>query len=484
MGFFTRRPSGDLDHPLDRWSPSDPWTVRHACANTLIVGKTGSGKSTGAGDHCLRAVVRHRNSGGAIFAAKPEDKAYVMRVFREERTLHDLYLLEPGGLARFNVLDYERSRGADVRDLTQACMTFKETLTRTEQGGGGGGGGDDMAYFAGQERMMLHNAIQVLLLATGRVDPWAIQCFVTGAAISLEETNDVKWQDSYHYKMLQEAKARAGEGRDKHDYDLAEQYWTFQLPRLNERTRTSIEAGVYGTLHAMNTGTARELLATTTNISPELLEQRKWLLVNAPIAPGDVTSAVINSAVKYALQRHIIKRQATPGDPLLCIFCDEFQKLANSYDAMFLAECRSHKGCLIALTQSIHAMYANLHGKGGEHQVDSLLTNFGHVVVHTLGDAKSAKMWSDVLGSRREVFIGTTAQPKGEELFEVLMGRSQLSVSASERYEPVVQPAVFLSGLRCGGPENGNVVDGVVIRSGQPFRHSGENYLITSFRQR
>ena len=198
---------------------------------------------------------------------------------------------------RFNVLDYERTRGADIRDLTQACMTFKETLTRTE-GGGGGGGDDNMAYFAGQERMMLHNAIQVLLLATGGIDPWAIQCFITGAAISLAETTDAQWKASYHYRMLQEAKAKAREGRERHDFDLAEQYWTFQLPRLNERTRTSVEAGVYGTLHAMNTGIARELLATTTNVSPELLEQRKWILVNAPIAPGDVTSAVINAAVK------------------------------------------------------------------------------------------------------------------------------------------------------------------------------------------
>ena len=99
-----------------------------------------------------------------------------------------------------------------MRDLTQACMTFKETLTRTE-GGGGGGGDDNMAYFAGQERMMLHNAIQVLLLATGRIDPWAIQCFISGSAISLAETGDAQWQQSYHYQTLQEAKAKAREGR-------------------------------------------------------------------------------------------------------------------------------------------------------------------------------------------------------------------------------------------------------------------------------
>jgi hypothetical protein len=483
MDFIPQRAPSSLDQPLAYWSPSDPWTMRDACANTLIVGKTGSGKSSGAGDYCLRAVVRYPNSGGVIFAAKPEDKAYVQRVFREERTLSDLFILEPEGAARFNVLDYERAKGADVRDLSQACMTFKETLERTE-GAGGGGGSGEMGYWASQQRMMLHNAIQVLLLATGRIDPWELQCFITGAAISYAEIGDPAWQRSFHYQMLQEARTKAVTGREQHDYELAEQYWISQLPRLNDRTRSSIEAGVYNTLHAMNTGIARELLATTTTLSPELLEQRKWILVNAPIAPGDVTSSVINTAVKYAVQRHILKRKAGADDPLLCIFSDEFQKLANSYDAKFLAECRSHKGCLIALTQSVHALYANLHGKGGEHETDALLTNFGQVVVHTLGDAKSARQWSELLGNQRELFISTTTTPNGDALFDLLMGRVQVSVSAAERYEPYLQPSTFLRDLRQGGPESGNWVDGVVIRSGTPFRHSGANFLLTSFRQR
>ena len=475
-----RRRRIDLEEVLARWSPVDEWTARQALTNTLIVGKSGSGKSSGAGDFCLRALVGHANSGGVIFAAKPEDKPYVERVFREERTLKDLYILEPGGQCRFNVLDDGRARGDDTRDLTQALMIFKETLTRTE---GGAGGGENAGYFAAQERRMLHNAIEITLHATGRIDPWVLQSFINGAALSLAEINDEQWKGSYHARLLAAAEANAHTPQEKHEYEMARQYWTYELPRMNDRTRTSIEAGVMATLHPMNSGTARELLATTTNVGPELLEGRKWLLVNAPIAPGDVTSALINGAVKYAFQRYILKRHAKPGDPLLCLFCDEFQKVANSYDSAFLAECRSHRGCLVALTQSIHALYADLQGRGGEHQTDALLTNFGTVVVHTLGDATSAKNWSDLLGMRRELFIGTTTQPGGQELYDVMMGRSLPSLSTSEQYQPVLQPAVFLSGLRCGGPP-ANIVDGVVIRSGNPFRHTGENYLITSFKQR
>jgi len=48
----------------------------------------------------------------------------------------------------------------------------------------------------------------------------------------------------------------------------------------------------------------------TTNVSLDMLEDRKWLMVNMPITSGDVTAALINSAVKYSVQRHILKRQA------------------------------------------------------------------------------------------------------------------------------------------------------------------------------
>ena len=469
----------ELDNVLLQWSAVDPFTVRNACENVAIFGKTGSGKTSGSGDHILRALVRYKNSGGLILASKPEDKNYIQRLFREERTLRDLIIMEPGGACRFNVLDYEMKHGADTRELTQALLTFGETLERTE----GASGGDRDPFWISQNRRQLHNAIEIITGATGGIDPWRLQRFITGAALSLAETGDDTWKKSFHATLLEDAGKKANTEIKRHDFELAREYWLAELPALNDRTRSSINAGVMGLLHVFNTGIVRDLLATTTNISPDMLEGRKWWFINMPIVPGDATCAFVNAAVKYAVQRHILRRQAKPGDPLLVIWCDEFQKVANSYDSAFLAECRSHRGCLIALTQSIHAMYANLHGKGGEHQTDALLTNFGHVIAHTLGDSKSAEFFSSLLGRRRELFVNASTSPEREEMWDVLRGRSHMSVSTHESYEPVLQPSVLLSGLRTGGPPD-YVVDGVVIRSGLPFNATGENYVITAFKQR
>jgi hypothetical protein len=55
--------------------------------------------------------------------------------------------------------------------------------------------------------------------------------------------------------------------------------------------------------------------------------------------------------------------------------------------------------------------------------------------------------------------------------------------SANARPETPAQGRAA-KGERRREPATGNIVDGVVIRSGQPFNASGENYLITSFRPR
>jgi hypothetical protein len=133
----------------------------------------------------------------------------------------------------------------------------------------GGGAGENAAFFAGQERRMLYNAIEILLRATGQLDQSSLYSFITGAALALEELKSDEWQAGFHNKMLQLAKTKASTDIEKHDVQLAEQYWTSEIPRMNDKTRTSIEAGLLGGLHGMNTGIARDLLATTTDISPD-----------------------------------------------------------------------------------------------------------------------------------------------------------------------------------------------------------------------
>ena len=147
--------------------------------------------------------------------------------------------------------------------------------------------------------------------------------------------------------------------------------------------------------------------------------------------------------------------------------------------AHFLAECRSHGGCLIYLTQSLHSY---MHAMKNEHATRSLLANFGTKIFHNLNDEETAKFASAHIGDCREVFYNTTRSPNKADLYDRLTaGSSDVSVSVNEQYQPVLRPQEFM-GLMQGGPACGFMTEAYVIRS-ESFR-SGAKWQLVRFPQR
>jgi hypothetical protein len=166
----------------------------------------------------------------------------------------------------------------------------------------------------------------------------------------------------------------------------------------------------------------------------------------------------------------------------IVIHCDEAQKVMNSEDGPFLAECRSHRGCLIYLTQSIHSFYSRIQGKAGEHETDAFLTNFYHKVFHAVGDDKSAGYGSSLVGQRMHLDVDTSGAAP-EDAYEAIMGNTRISASTRQQIRKILEHREFMQGFRTGGPENGWMVDGIVVRSGQPFSN-GEAFMRVAFSQR
>jgi len=206
------------------------------------------------------------------------------------------------------------------------------------------------------------------------------------------------------------------------------------------------------------------------------------IIVNmAPAEWGD-NGSLVAAGWKFLTQRRMLRREAKPGDTINVIWADEYAQFVNSYDADYLAQCRSHLGCMVVLTQSLHSYYMAMKGEAGRHQADALLTNFAHKVFHALGDVQTAEWASGLIGKARETFVGTSMSPL-EDLYAELLGRGKVSTNASEHYEPLLQPNVLMNGLRTGGIKNDLTCDAIVIRSGEPFAH-GHNWLSVAFSQK
>jgi type IV secretory pathway TraG/TraD family ATPase VirD4 len=397
-------------------------------------------------------------------------------IFSAAGRSEDLLVFSPDSPLRFNFLDYEMRAGGHTRNITKCITTIGETLRSSDTAAG-----ENADFWQREQERMIFNAVEIVKLATGKVSAPELQKFISTAAMNPQQITSAEWQAGFHNRCLKAAWEKNKTPTEEHDFELAKEYWLGEMPNLADKTRSSIMTGVMGILHVFNTGTVRELVSTTTNVSPDDMFSRKWVLIDmAPAEWGDIGNFVC-AGWKYLTQKAVLRRHSGEDDPITVIWCDESQQFMNSHDSHYLAQCRSHKGCAVFLTQSQHSYYSTLKGENGRHQADALLTNFHHKIFHALGDAQTAEWASSLIGKSLQTFVGGSMAPQ-EDLYEELMGKSSFSGSFSQHYEKVLQDNVFMNGLRTGGKANGLLCDCIVIRSGEPFA-SGQNWIQVTFSQ-
>ena len=304
-----------------------------------------------------------------------------------------------------------------------------------------------------------------------------------GAAQTAEQIFDKHWREGFHCKCLKAAFDAPKTPRQEHDFRQATDLWCAEYLDMADRTRSSILAGIFGTLFVFNSGLVHELISTETNFTfDEMRRKRQWLLVNTPPSVYGDNGTFIGTGFKYLMQRFVLAHAAKQGDPIHVCWVDEAGQWANQFDAQYISQSRSHRGCLVFLAQSIHSFHTSMRGENGKHHTLALLGNFGHRLLHVLGDVETAEWSSSTLGRRPEMHIGGSFQ-SGGTLFDELVGRSHFTGSFNTQYEPILQPAVFMNGLRSGGPINNYLADAILIRPGKAFS-SGENWLRVTFSQR
>jgi hypothetical protein len=469
----TKRGADILDTPLLKWTPcGDYFTKRDLLRSICVQGASGSGKTNFIGYQIAKALASDRGIGGLILASKPvEDLQFWQSIFKAAGRTKDLLVFGPGHGLGFSVLDHELQSGADSRELASFLMTLGETLHRGEAGAQ-----QSEQFFTQQSERMLQMGIEPVRLATGKLSPVDVQRFITGAAMTPDQIATPEWQGGFHNRVLKAAFQAPKTPIEAADFEQVMAYWLGEIPSLNDRTRSSISTQVQGILHVLCSGIVRELMATTTNVSPEVMDQGAWVLVDMPISRYGSSGAMVNGIWHLATQRHILRRHAADKRKVTVLWIDEFQNHLNSFDPQFLAECRSHGGCMVVLTQSLHSYYSALRGgHAAEHAANALLTNFAHRIFCSLGDAKSAEWASGLLGQRLETMIGGSMAPE-ESMWDTLMGRTKFSGSFNQSYQPVLQPSVFMHRLRTGSD---GVADAIIIR---PERFSnGQNFLQVAF---
>lgn len=524
---------GALDAPLLQLAGSDTWDVRTALTHTLVLGTTGSGKSSGTMAHAVRAILRA--GFGALFCvAKPEDAEAYIGWCRDSGRLGSVIDWRPG-FCGYNFLAHELARSGSISNTLDVLMAVLEMIRSSSPSPGKA----SEQFWTDSVKQMLAAVIPVLFAATGTVRIADILAFIRSAPTSPEQMRDPAWQrDAAFFQFvlvaMERMKAGLTPGFGEATAERALNYWREDYARLDQKTASNIRISLTTALSRFEHGWLAEMFCGETDIVPELLLSGVVIVMNFPVQTHGEDAAIAQKLMKFMAQRVLLARNGM--EPHLreipvAIVADEAQNFLLPNDAEFMAQCRSSRVAVLMATQSLPTLYAKVSGDHPHDRAHHLVSNFATIVMHASGCAETNEWMARKIGKsvqRRGTFSaseGTNTSyglnmgegtnyshqvrpnrfgaplggfamnepiwaPNGSQGGGDNWGRNQSTGSNygtsqgwSEQVDWIIEPGFFARELKTGGPANGNRVSAVWWQSGRRFAGSGGNALFVEFRQ-
>jgi type IV secretory pathway TraG/TraD family ATPase VirD4 len=472
------RPADLLDERLVELVPGEEYlTHRDLCSGTIVIGSTGSGKSSGSGAAIRQAMLRS-GIGGLVLTAKddlPDWVASVRAAGRED----DLIVLGPGHDRSFNPLEHERRRQDRGGGQIENIVALLDELDAIKDPGASNDGGDP--FFRQASRDVARQAVQLLMLGGLPVTVGNLYDILATAPTSLAQANDPNWRRTNQTAMLlAEAQAKVTPATDTALRRVRE-YFLVRYASMPDRTRSCVAEGLISRLSVLSSGPLETLFGGATNWTPEEIYRGKITVVDAPILKFGELGRMVNVLLKSSFMRDVQRREIRPETKPVFLFADEYQYQMTPGDQLFLTTARSSRCETVFLTQNINNLYAAL-GGGMEAQpvVSSLLGNLRCKIVHSVDDKETVQYLSELFGHEIALLTGMTV-PTGSAEQRVNAGQL-VSANLTPQRQFRVEPDTFQS-LAIGGPANGFIVEGVVYRGGQKFSN-GKAYLKFSIDQR
>jgi hypothetical protein len=393
-----RQRAPKYDDVLLHWNEHDAFTETSLYEHLLCLGRIGSGKTSSMW-HLARAVVNKRfpdgrpKFGGSVFCSKPEDKPAWVEIF--ERAGVPCRVIEPGG-ARCSILDYQMKLGKSTKDIAKTLEVISESLRASRTDGDGKG-----EFFHTQGMRLVRYTMDIQRVGKGYIDPFETKAIINNIPMAPGDIHNEGFQKGVYYRAMQlaadQAQLLTEEGRL--DFELAMETLGAEFPALNPETKTSIISNANLFLDVFCERTVRTLFATDTTVTPEDTLNGQWVLVNLPISVHGDAGAFGMSAWLKLNQDAVLRRVAGPDDPGHVIWIDEAHRLITSDSSPYANECRSHKGAMVYISQSIPQFYAALGGTHkGKYMADALLGAMSTKVLFPLGDVETPEWAMNTVG--------------------------------------------------------------------------------------
>lgn len=463
----------DLDAPLFHFSPSDPFTLRHAVEGMSVMGAPGSAKSTGVGAMVLRALMA-QGCGGLICCVKAGEAATVAAHAAAVGRSKSLIVVKPGNGWRCNLLDYVLKRPGVEGSRTELIVSLFSSLVEVMERGEKGGGKNE-AFWRRSLNQRIRNTVEIFIAAGERLSVESMHRFMLSAPNTHEEVQSASWQgSSYCYGLIQRALSErydALTARGRSDFDLACTYWLQEQIDVPHDTRGSIATTWSTAADMMMRGTMADLFGTDTTFVPELTFAGAIVVLDLPVKVYGAAGAVLQAAFKQVWQQAAESRDVTASRRVAFQYIDEAHELVTENDAFFAATSRSARIATVLISQNLSNYFSALGGDSGRHKVEALLGSLTAHVFHANGHAATNKFASETIAEHTAMRFGWSRDQS--------TGRG--SGSGTENQQQKVPPSVFTELMR-GGPPHW-ISEAIVFQGGRRFAASADTFLRVGFRQ-
>lgn len=477
-----------LSMPLLSLSKFDSVSLDRACCGILVLGTTGSGKTSASGRAIALAYLR-AGFGGLVLCAKADERTLWEDYCRDAGRSDDVIIFNPKERWRFNFMDDEMSRPGDGAGLTANVVRLMNTILEMplRRAGSASGGGDNAEYFRQASERLCTNSVDLLSMAGVPISIRALHILVTSAANSLAEANSESWaKNSFCAACLAEAAKRPMSESKADDFDLVSTYFRREWPKLAEKTRSVVESTFTSACDSLNRGLLKTLYGGETNITPAATEQGKIIIVDLPVLEYGSIGEFAQILWKYPFQRHVLRRDVRKNPRPVFLWQDEAQLFLIENDFQYQSACRSYRAATVMMSQNINNFYAVLGGKNaGESQCKSLFANLNLKCFHANGDYDSNEFAAKTIGTSRQYRVNANnSYNSANALTGPIDGSaSHSSAGITEVWDFDIQPSEF-SRLRTGGRENRKQVDCIICSTGSCFKATGKTFLRCTFSQK
>lgn len=442
--------------------------------------------------------------GGLVLCAKNDEADTWRRYAKAANRLDDLIVLDASGKQRFNILDYA-AVNLGGRGFEQNLVDLMARMAEATRVAGSTGGGDgDNRFFVDAAMKWLSHAFPLLMVAYGTLRMRDLDRFIATAPRSLAELESDDWKTgsfcSATLLRVGEKARKAAAAGDKNSYamQVANEHGDFfleELPRLDNRPRSSIEATLTNLTYPFLAGKLAELFCTETTVTPQMCREGKIVVMDLPVLTYGAAGAVAQTIFKYlfgvAAQNTKVDKKTRP----VFLFADEAQFFLNSADADLLSTARSSKTCIVYITQDLPTYYAKL-GHNARDTAESILSKFGTRIFHANGSRETNQAASEAIGkvekfhlsesrsSSRNSGAGGNRNDQGGGW----SGQAGTAINAGESTAGYLDYEVpqdhFATKLRTGGPKHNYKVDGIAIRTARVWRRTKRHWTQAEFSQR